>query len=160
MVRDYSERRQMRTNVSPRRPSVWPYVLLILTLLLLAFLSGVATGWYLSRPGGRFYKAPPTAPAPAPEHKGAALPPQGEPIGPATSPNSAPLPPQSVRNPVPGQPSYERGTGAPPLTFYNTLQKGNKGLIGTGINRPKEGQQSAPLKPAVPQTTAPQSTER
>ena len=32
MVRDYSERRQPRTNAPPKRPAVWPYVLLILVL--------------------------------------------------------------------------------------------------------------------------------
>jgi hypothetical protein len=156
MVRDYSERRQMRTSMPPKRPSVWPYVLLILLLLLLAYLLGVATGWYLYRPGGRFYKALVTAPPPVPQPKGTALPPQGEPIVPATSPNSAP----TAQNPPSGQPPFEKGSGAPPLTFYNTLQKGNKGLIGTGINHPKEGQQSAPPQITAPKTTAPQSTDR
>ena len=142
MVRDYSERRQLRTNTPPKRPAVWPYVLLILVLLLLAFLAGLATGWYLYRPGGKYYKAPPAVAPSVPQKREAALPPQGEPIAPQSSP-----PPG--HDPLPGQPPYEKGSGAPPLTFYNTLQKGNKVLMGTGINQPKEGQQSAPPKPAA-----------
>jgi hypothetical protein len=149
MVRDYSERRQQRINPPPKRPAVWPYVLLILVMLLLAFLAGMATGWYLYRPGGRFYKAPATAPPPVSQKKGTVLPPQGEPIAPAAAPQSSQQP---VQNPLPGQPPYEKGSGAPPLTFYNTLQKGNKGLMGTGINQPKEGQQTAPAKPAAAQS--------
>ena len=149
MVRDYSERRQQRTNTPPKRPAVWPYVLLILALLLLAFTAGTATGWYLYRPGGRFYKAPPAAPQPVHQKKEATLPPQGEPIAPTTTPQSSQQPAQNSPH---GQLPYEKGSGAPPLTFYNTLQKGNKGLMGTGINQPKEGQQTAPAKPAATQS--------
>lgn len=149
MVRDYSERRQQRTNAPPKRPAVWPYVLLILALLVLAFMAGLATGWYLYRPGGKYYKAPQAAPQPVHQKKEATLPPQGEPIAPAAAPHSAQQPVQSA---VPGQTPYEKGSGSPPLTFYNTLQKGNKGLMGTGINQPKEGQQTAPPKPAATQS--------
>jgi len=148
MVRDYSERRQMRTIAPPKRPAVWPYVLLILLLLVIAYLAGLASGWYLYRPGGRFYKAPAAASPSLPQKKEAALPPQGEPIAPTTGPQSAPQPGQ---NPAHGQPPYEKGSGAPPLTFYNTLQKGNKVLMGTGINQPKEEHQPAAPKPKAAQ---------
>jgi hypothetical protein len=95
-------------------------------LMLIAFGAGLGTGWYLYRPGGRFYKAP-QIPQPAAQPKAqSAVPPQGQPIAPA-----------STQNPVQGQPAAEKSPGAPPLTFYNTLQKGNKGLMGTGINEPK-----------------------
>lgn len=156
MVRDYSERRQMRTN-QPKRPSVWPYVLLIVVLMVLAYLAGAATGWYLYRPGGRFYKTPLTAAPAAVEKKSTALPPQGDPIVPAPAPPSTAgqQPQQHQQNPGPGQPPPAKGSGAPPLSFYNTLQKGNKGLIGTGINQPKEGQQSPP-----PQSPPLQQPER
>ena len=135
-------------NTPPKRPAAWPYALLILALLLLAFLAGVACGWYLYRPGGRFYKAP-AAPPPVSQKKGTTLPPQGEPIAPSAAPQSSPHP---VQNPPHGQIPYEKGSEAPPLTFYNTLQKGNKGLMGTGINQPKEGPQTAPPKPAATQS--------
>jgi len=149
MVRDYSERRQLRSNSPPKRPAVWPYVLLILLLVVIAYLAGAATGWYLYRPGGRFYKVPPTAAPPLPPKKEAALPPQGEPIAPTTSPQPAQLPGQQPSLP------YEKGNGAPPLTFYDTLKKGNKGLMGTGINQPKDEHQ-----PTAPKTPAAQSPER
>jgi hypothetical protein len=131
--------------------------------MLSAYLCGVGTGWYLLRPGGRYYKAPLTAvPAPQPQKGAAALPPQGEPIAPVTSPQSAPQSQLPVQNPASG-----KVNGAPPLTFYNTLQKGNKGLIGTGINQPKEGQPAttlppatAPVQAAPPQPASPKPAER
>lgn len=143
-MRDYSERRQSRTAAPPRRPAVWPYLLLILLMLLFAYAAGLGTGWYLYRPGGRFYKAPQVSQPVAQPKSQTALPPQGAPIVPAP-------PQQPGQNPSSGQPSAEKGGAAPPLTFYNTLQKGNKGLMGTGINQPKE----LPQAPSKPATTAP-----
>jgi len=131
-MRDYSERRQSRTTAPPKRPPVWPYVLLIFMLVLIAYGAGLGTGWYLYRPGGRFYKTPQLPqPVAAPKAQ-PAVPPQGQPI--------APLPAQT-------QPAADKSSGAPPLTFYNTLQKGNKVLMGTGINEPKETQQKNSSKP-------------
>jgi hypothetical protein len=133
-MRDYSERRQSRVLSSPKRPKVWPQLLLILTLLLIAFGSGFGTGWYLYRPGGKLYKSqqiPQTATVPKTQ---SSLPPQGQPIAPAPAQNTQ----QTEHSP-------EKTVGAPPLTFYNTLQKGNKGLMGTGINQSKE-------LPQTPQT--------
>lgn len=137
-MKDYSERRQSRTSAHPKkRPSVWPYVLLILLLMFIAFLSGLGSGWYLYRPGGRFYKTQ-QIPQPTISPKNQSdLPPQGSPIVPASPQN----PSQG------GQPAANKGSSAaPPLTFYNTLQKGNKELMGTGINQPKEPQQGTPSK--------------
>ena len=148
MVRDYSERRQMRTAPPPKRPSILPSLLLIFCLMLLSFAAGGATGWYLLRPGGKFYKSPPATAQPATPKKEVALPPQGEPIAPAPAGTE-----QSGKAPAPAPAA--KGSGAPPLTFYNTLQKGNKGLMGTGINQPKEGAPPPPAKPAaVPATNS------
>jgi len=134
-MRDYSERRQSRIAAPPKRPPVWPYVLLILLFMLLAYGAGLGTGWYLYRPGGRFYKSP-EIPHPEPAAKTrSVVPPQGQPIEPA---------------PAQVQPAVDKATGAPPLTFYNTLQKGNKVLMGTGINEPKEAPQQSPPKPSSP----------
>lgn len=140
-MRDYSERRQSRTaaTAAPKRPSIWPSVFLVFFLVTISFTAGLGTGWYLLRPGGRFYKAPKMPPAPAAvAPTAAALPPQGQPVVPHSQ--------------TPGQPASEKSTGAPPLTFYDTLQKGNKGLMGTGINQPKEPHQAAPAasQPAQP----------
>jgi hypothetical protein len=141
MVIDYSERRQQRKTPPPKRPSVWPSLLLIAFLMLLTFAAGLGTGWYLYRPGGRLYKAPATPPPAAEVKKGSTLPPQGHPVVPAPA----------VQAPVNGPPAGDKGGSAPPLTFYNTLQKGNKGLMGTGINQPKEKQPAEPLSPAATQ---------
>lgn len=146
MVRDYSERRQMRTTPPPKRPSMLPSILLIFCLMLFSFAAGGGTGWYLFRPGGKFYKAPPAPVQPAAPKKEVALPPQGEPIAPASAGTE-----QSGKSPA--QAPAAKGSAAPPLTFYNTLQKGNKGLIGTGINQPKEGAPPAPAKPATAPAT-------
>jgi hypothetical protein len=140
MVIDYSERRQSQRMKQqpkrPTRPSVWPYALVILVMLVFAFLTGVGTGWYLFRPGGKFCKvlpqaqAQPQAAKPAPQPPPQPAPPSAPPAQPQGQPLNA-LPPAT--------------TGAPvPLTFYNTLQKGNKELMGTGINQPKP----APQPPA------------
>lgn len=94
--------------------------------MLIAFGAGLGTGWYLYRPGGKFYKAPQNPQAAAQPKTQSAVPPQGQPIAPASS-----------QIPAQGQPDAEKSPGAPPLTFYNTLQNGNKGLMGTGINEPK-----------------------
>jgi hypothetical protein len=108
-------------------------------LILIAYGAGLGTGWYLYRPGGKFYTIPQTPqPASAPKAQ-SVVPPQGQPIAPASTQ---------------GQPAADKATGAPPLTFYDTLQKGNKVLMGTGINEPKESQQQAPPKPSA--TTPPE----
>lgn len=138
-MRDYSERRQSRTSAPPKRPSIWPSVLLIFALMTVAFVAGLGTGWYLYRPGGKLYNVPKIQPPPVAARPEAAPPPQGQPVV-----------PQSQSH---GQPSVDKKTGAPPLTFYNTLQKGNKELMGTGINQPKESQQA-------PKTSPPSQPER
>jgi energy-converting hydrogenase Eha subunit F len=133
MVIDYSERRQVRKPV-PRRPRVWPYVLLIVLLVVAAFILGLGTGRHLYKPGGRFYK-----PLPQPQQPSTSK----QPVSP--QPPAAAVqtdPPQQVQQQAPSA-----DKGAPPLTFYNTLQKGNKGLMGTGINAPKEGQTGGGPKP-------------
>lgn len=140
MMKDYSERRQSRTTAPPKRPSAWPYVLLILILMLTAFLAGLGSGWYLYRQGGRFYKAPQNS-----QPAAAKNPPAHPPIVPVNPQQNSQQPGQ---NPSQGQTAADKGSAAPPLTFYNTLQKGNKGLMGTGINQPKESPQQTPLKPA------------
>jgi len=128
-MRDYSERRQSSMVSPKKRPSFWPYVFFILLLTLVAFGAGFGTGWYLYRPGGKLYKVPQTPqPVAAPKQQ-PLVPPQGQPITPA-------------KGQLEGQPAQEKGTGTPPLTFYKTLQKGNKELMGTGINQPKVQQQN------------------
>lgn len=156
-MRDYSERRQSRTvaAAAPKRPSVWPYVLLIVFLIIVAYLAGLGTGWYLFRPGGRLFKTPQvTQPVSPPKGPAAALPPQGAPIMPANMQQSPQSSQPPVQNPAQGQSASGGNAASPPLTFYDTLQKGNKGLMGTGINEPKEPPQHSPSK--SPSTTPPE----
>jgi len=143
MVMDYSERRQsqrIQQPKRPQRPSVWPYALIIIAMISSAFLAGVGAGWYLFRPGGKLCKVP------LPVQPQAGKPPaaQQAQAAPAASPapQAAGQQPQSQQQPLNALPAAEKGAPVP-LTFYNTLQKGNKELMGTGINQPKEGQGGA-----------------
>ena len=132
MVIDYSERRQVR-KPPPNRPKVWPYILVIFMLVVTSFTLGLGTGWYLYKPGGRLYKAP-LQPAASKQTTSRQFP---------TAAVQAPPPQQLPQQAPPGE------KDVPPLTFYNTLQKGNKVLMGTGINPQREGQAggSKPLAP-------------
>ncbi len=143
MMRDYSERRQDRKKEPKKSPAVWPYVVLILLIVILAFAAGVGSGWYLFRPGGRLAKAPVAAPVAAQKNP-VNQPLPNEPL--QTDPSAT-----TLNQPVkPSTPLQEKGSAAPPLTFYNNLQKGgSKELMGTGINNVKEGEKTLP-KPASP----------
>lgn len=153
MVIDYSERRQSLRMQSkrPQRPSVWPYALVIVAMITAAFLLGVGTGWYLFRPGGKMSTPPipPQANKPATQQ-------QQHQTSPA--PSAAPSPQGKDKQQEPQQqplnalPTVDKGAPVP-LTFYNTLQKGNKELMGTGINQPKEGHGGAtkPVSPPQPE---------
>lgn len=150
MVIDYSERRQSQRSQQqpkrPTRPSVWPYALVILAMMIITFLAGVGSGWYLFRPGGKFCKMPVQPPAPV--VKPAQQQAQSAPAAPPAAAPGQPAPQQ----PLNALPAAEKGAPVPPLTFYKTLQQGNKELMGTGINQPKEGQ-GGTAKPA-PQSPA------
>jgi len=138
MVMDYSERRQsqrIQQPKRPQRPSVWPYALIIIAMISSAFLAGIGAGWYLFRPGGKLCKVP------FPVQPQAGKPSAAQQVQASPAPQAAGQPPPSQQQPLNALPADK---GAPvPLTFYNTLQKGNKELMGTGINQPKEGQGGA-----------------
>jgi len=144
MVIDYSERRQSQRVQSrrPQRPSAWPYALVIMAMISVAFLLGIGTGWYLFRTGGKLNRTqiPPQAAKPPVQPQ------------PQQSPAAAPAPQtqgqQAAPQPLNALPPVDKGAPVP-LTFYNTLQKGNRELMGTGINQPKDGHGGAP-KPASP----------
>lgn len=142
MVIDYSERHQSqrlqpKKGSRPSRPSVWPYLLLIFVIVSVAFVAGVGTGWYLFRPGGKLYKQ---VPVPQPAQ-------QKAPETPAVSKEQQGNQQTQPQTPLNTLPPAEKGATAP-LTFYNTLQKGNKNLMGTGINSAKEPQPANPTPPA------------
>jgi cell division septation protein DedD len=120
MVLDYSERRQAAKVNKPRRQPVGLYSLLALALFGSAFALGVFTGWFLYRPGGRLAKLP--------LQPGQAV--QSRPTAPVV-----PVPARNV-------PAPANSRAEVPLTFYETLPKGSKGLIGTGLN-PKRDEATA-----------------
>jgi len=110
-------------------------------MLTVAFLLGIGTGWYLFHPGGKLNKTQVAPPAAKP-----AVQPQQVPVAAPATQNQG----QQATQPQPlnALPTVDKGTPVP-LTFYNTLQKGNRELMGTGINQPKEGHGGA-SKPASP----------
>ena len=136
MVLDYSERRQVNRNKpKPKRKSSFGlYLLLFLVIIGVGYGLGFGTAWYLYRPA--HIAAAAAKPAAAP----------------AVIPQGAPAPAQQP--PAPVQVVTPNGTDVP-LTFYETLPKGSKSLIGTGINAPKEKTNagtsaSAPARPEKP----------
>lgn len=147
MVIDYSERRQSQRMQAkrPPRPSVWPYALLIISMLFSAYLFGVGTGWYLYRPGGKFYKQAPQPQAQPAKSTVAAKPQPAPSADPATAAQGHPAQP-GQQQPLNALPQPDKNSPIP-LTFYNTLQKGHRELMGTGINQPKDGQAGV-AKPA------------
>jgi cell division septation protein DedD len=102
---DYSERRLESKN-KPRRQPAGKYAAGIAVVILLVFASGFAGGWFTCR--SRMKKA-------SSVQQTAALP--------------ATISPRSLQDPQ----APASGQQAP-LTFYETLPKGGKGVIGSGIN--------------------------
>ncbi len=137
MVIDYSEQRQSPRN-RPKRQPVGRYVATFLLILGLAYGIGFLTAWYLYRP---------SALATAQSKVGTTVP-----VAPgqqaAVQPQQPATPPASTGQEV-------------PLSFYETLQKGNKSIIGSGLN-PQKGQEApaaAKSSPAPP-PPAPQPVKR
>lgn len=134
MSLDYSNRRQVSRN-RPRRRSPKIYLLLILGAVSGVYALGIGTGWLL------FRNAKPYVPGSAPTSATAD----------EKQKDSEHSPPvkETGSNPAPTGKGNET-----PLTFYYTLPKGDKGVIGSGMNLPREG---SPV-PAKRDTAAPDST--
>lgn len=111
MALDYNQKKQVNKNRPRKRPVKF---LLLLTLCGVVFLYGLglATGWLLFKylPQKKLHSITGSAKPEESEH--------------------AP--------PAPAQTAAKKGTSAqdkdPDLTFYYTLPKGDKGVIGSGIN--------------------------
>jgi len=138
MAIDYSDR-QIPGRVTPNRPrkkSLGGVVLLSFVALFVSYILGLATGWFLFGQQPR----PVTIAKPVPSQPPAQVPP------PPTVQAS-----QTPQAPAPGAPQ----TPSPPmpLTFYETLAKGERGVMGSGINSPPpkrdEGNKGT-TPPAVP----------
>lgn len=133
MVIDYSEQRQTPRN-RPKRQPVGRYVATFLLILGLAYGGGFLTAWYLYRP---------SALATAQSKVGTTVP-------------AAPAQRTAVQPQQPATPPASTGQEVP-LSFYETLQKGNKSIIGSGLN-PQKGQEApaaAKGSPAPPPAQQP-----
>lgn len=124
---DYSERRLESKN-KPRRQPAGKYAAVIVAVILLVFVSGFAGGWFTC--SSRMKKA-------VPAQQGAVVPAATTPTG---------LEQQSPVSP---------GGQQPPLTFYETLPKGGKGVIGSGINANLQEHTAAPAVVKPPEQPQP-----
>jgi cell division septation protein DedD len=123
MVLDYSERRQVSKN-RPVKRGIGLWVVLSVVVLSFTFAGGFLTGWLVGKAQRKEAAVERSARIDA---------------GQADSGNT------------PG-PSPVTGTAGgidPPLTFYNTLPKGSKAVIGSGINAPAHQEKRAGAAPAA-----------
>lgn len=131
MVLDYSGRRPATKN-RPRKQPVGIFAVILISAISMSFALGVLTGWFIFRPAR---KSAQSQPAPGVGAKGA---------------TEAAAPQAVYPNP---EASASKGA-EPPLTFYETLPKGGKAIIGSGLN-PKKGENAQPAKPAPVPPSAP-----
>lgn len=128
MVLDYSGRKPVSKN-RPRKQPVGIFAVILISAVSMSFALGLLTGWFVFRPA---QKAAESQTQPAAAASGA----------PGASPQQTRFP-----NPEGGA---ARG-GDPPLTFYETLPKGGKAVIGSGLN-PGKPEQPQPLIPVAAPT--------
>jgi cell division septation protein DedD len=134
MVVDYSEHKPVSKN-RPRKQPAAVFFFSLFVAVSIAFTLGVATGWLIFRP----------------THKSG-----------ADMTSSSATVNQKAEAPTPAKvqtPAEPAGKGMEPtLTFYETLPKGNKELMGSGLNLPK-GAEQTPAK-AAPKLKPPASVAK
>jgi cell division septation protein DedD len=121
MVMDYRERKAVPRN-RPRRQPAGIFFFSIFVAVIIAYTLGLVTGWLVFRPGGQ-KMADSRSVSTEVNSKGVEVPAESK--GQAAPENTG-----NIKEPM--------------LTFYETLPKGNRELIGSGLNLPK------PLEPAAP----------
>jgi cell division protein FtsN len=136
MVVDYSEHKPVSKN-RPRKQPASIFLFSLFVAVSLAFTLGVATGWLIFRPAHKSGADRPDASGNVNQKAEAG------------GPNKVQTPAEPAGN------SME-----PSLTFYETLPKGNRELMGSGLNLSKTAEQTsakAPpkLKPAIVAKQAP-----
>lgn len=135
MVLDYSERKPVSKNRTRKQP-VGIFVIILISAVSMSFALGLLSGWFLFKPGRK-----------AAQNQ-AALGSDG------TRSASAPSSPAAqFQNPE----ASASKAAAPPLTFYETLPKGGKAVIGSGLN-PKKNEAAQAPKPGAVAPAAPQHT--
>lgn len=127
MVMDYRERKAVNKN-RPRRQPAGIFFFSIFVAVIIAYTLGLVTGWLVFRSGRQNMADSRTAPTDA-SNRGAVTPAVSK--GPPAAENTG-----SIKEPM--------------LTFYETLPKGNRELIGSGLNLPR------PLGPPVAKVAPPQ----
>lgn len=134
MVLDYRERKPVSKN-RPRKQPLNAFAVLITMAITVSFGAGLATGWLVFRP-----KQSPLAVAQqqtVPGQPGQSTPADGQ------------------TQPV----SDVQKTGEPPLTFYETLPKGSRAVIGSGLN-PHSPESSLTANPTIPPPPLPAAQPR
>lgn len=134
MVLDYSERKPVGKNRTRKQP-VGIFVIILISAVSMSFALGLLSGWMLFKQPRKGMKGQ------------AQVAMDGTKGGSATPTPSSPLP----------NPESAASKGAdPPLTFYETLPKGGKAVIGSGLNPKKHDEHPAPQPATVaPPTAAP-----
>ena len=135
MVLDYSERKPVSKN-RPRKQPVGMFVIILVTAVSMSFALGLLSGWVLFKPVRKAAQSQ------------ASFSPDGAKGGPASAAPSAQL-----QNPE----ASAAKVAEPPLTFYETLPKGGKAVIGSGLNPKKNESLPKPAAgtPAAPQHASP-----
>jgi cell division septation protein DedD len=132
MVLDYRERKPVSKN-RPRKQPAGIFFFSIFVAVIIAYTLGLVTGWMVFRPSKRNVADNPNM----------AVELTGKDAG--TQPNAKA--PAAVNN----EPVKE-----PTLTFYETLPKGSRELIGSGLNLPKSPEAPVPApRPPQKQVTPP-----
>ena len=135
MVVDYRERKTVNKN-RPRRQPAGIFFFSIFVAVIIAYTLGLMTGWLVFRHGQRSTANNLTVPAEG-KIKAPDLPAPGK-------EQTAPENTGKVKEPM--------------LTFYETLPKGNRELIGSGLNMPRPGEPQS-IRPVPPQRPVPAAKE-
>jgi cell division septation protein DedD len=140
MVLDYSDRRPVTKN-RPRKQPIGLFIVILLGAVALSFVLGFASGWLMRKP---------VTLSGQPQQASVAVPKGGSEGAPAQT---------RQQNPESGS----ARNAAPPLTFYQTLPRGEKAIIGSGLNPRKSDDSTVTKTPAAQPAhkshpVAPQST--
>lgn len=134
MVLDYSERKPPSKN-RPRKQPIGIFVIILVSTVSMSFALGLLSGWVLFRPARKTAQSQLSIASDGTK---------GAPVSAAPS--------ARLQNPE----ASAAKMAEPPLTFYETLPKGGKAVIGSGLN-PKKNEGLPVPKPAA---ATPASTQQ
>ena len=128
MVMDYRERKPVSKN-RPRKQPLGFFAFIIIVAISISFAAGFGTGWLVFRPT-KSQLASAQQQSATSDQPGQAPPAAGQPQNPEA-----------------------QSTGEPPLTFYETLPKGSRAVIGSGLNPSSNAPAFTTHPPTPPQAT-------